>query len=180
MLALGCAAAACCAGARRALIPDEQPTLAHQSLLEPQRAQLARRTLRGARRHAVRRHGMRVILCGGASALERATGAAIERAPGAPLMQSDRPRHAAAAAGAARRAPARSLSPDSGPVHMATMVGTPVIGLVCGHQPRAQRPVSVAAVVRDAYARLRGASAASRARGAALDDEDRRCPASWT
>lgn len=85
--------------------------------------------------HAIRRHGMRVILAGGPSTVEKAMGEAIERA------MSD-------AAGIARQSLVNQIgkdtlpqllallarawvliSPDSGPAHMATMVGTPVIGL---------------------------------------------------
>ena len=40
------------------------------------------------------------------------------------------------------------LAPDSGPVHMATMVQTPVIGLYAATNPAAQRSVPVTTVVR--------------------------------
>jgi heptosyltransferase I len=79
-------------------------------------------------RHASETHGMQVILCGGPSEAERAMGAAIERAAGVPLVnQIGRDTLPQMLALLAR---ARVLlSPDSGPAHMATMVGTPVIGL---------------------------------------------------
>jgi len=79
-------------------------------------------------RHAYDVHGMRVILCGGPSDIERDMGAAIERAAHVPIVnQIGRDTLPQMLALLAR---ARVLlSPDSGPAHMATMVGTPVIGL---------------------------------------------------
>ena len=79
-------------------------------------------------RHAHAVHGMHVILCGGPSAAERAMGEAIDRAAGVPLVnQIGRDTLPQMLALLAR---ARVLlTPDSGPAHMATMVGTPVIGL---------------------------------------------------
>jgi heptosyltransferase I len=78
--------------------------------------------------HAVRRHGLRVLLCGSPNEYERAVGAAIERAVTVPvrnIVGSDTlPQLLALLARATVL-----LAPDSGPAHMATMVGTPVIGL---------------------------------------------------
>jgi heptosyltransferase I len=83
--------------------------------------------------HASRVHGMRVILVGGRSALEVHAGTAIEAA-GAPLVnqigKDTLPQLLALLA--------RStvlVSPDSGPVHMASMVGLPVIGLYAATNP---------------------------------------------
>jgi heptosyltransferase I len=111
-----------------ALIPDSRPTL----LVSPCSSHPARnwRSERYAAiiAHAVRAHDMRVMLCGGRSALERETGAAIEREAGVPLVnqigRDTLPQMLALLARASVL-----LSPDSGPAHMATMVGTPVIGL---------------------------------------------------
>jgi heptosyltransferase I len=78
--------------------------------------------------YAVQRHGMRVLLCGGRSRLERDMGAAIERQASVPLLnQIGRDTLPELLALLARASVL--LSPDSGPVHMATMVATPVIGL---------------------------------------------------
>jgi heptosyltransferase I len=69
-----------------------------------------------------------VLLCGAPNDYEREFGAAIARAAGVPvrnLIGTDTlPQLLALLA----RATAL-LTPDSGPAHMATMVGTPVIGL---------------------------------------------------
>ena len=88
--------------------------------------------------HAGRVHGMRVILVGGRSALEVRTGTAIEAA-GAPLVnqigKDTLPQLLALLA--------RStvlVSPDSGPVHMASMVGLPVIGLYAATNPARAGP----------------------------------------
>ncbi|HEY6451313.1 MAG TPA: glycosyltransferase family 9 protein [Steroidobacteraceae bacterium] len=110
------------------LIPDARPTL----IVSPCSAHPARNwrpeRYAAAIDHAVERHGMRVLLCGGPSALEREMGAAIERQVRVRLTnQIGRDTLPQLLALLAR---ARALlSPDSGPVHMATMVATPVIGL---------------------------------------------------
>lgn len=89
-------------------------------------------------RHAVERHGMRVIVTGGPSGLEREYGARI----------------ATAVQGCINLVGTTSLkqllalleratvlvSPDSGPVHMATAVGTPVIGLYATSNPQRTGP----------------------------------------
>jgi heptosyltransferase I len=111
-----------------ALVPDAQPTL----IISPCSAHPARnwRPERYAAiaEHAVQAHGMRVILCGGPSALERAMGASIERRIAVPIVNQiggdTLPQLLALLARASV-----VLCPDSGPAHMATMVGTPVIGL---------------------------------------------------
>ena len=78
--------------------------------------------------HAAQKHGMQVILCGGPSVAERNMGAAIERACQVPLINQigrDTLPQMLALLALARVL----VTPDSGPAHMATMVGTPVIGL---------------------------------------------------
>jgi heptosyltransferase I len=112
----------------QSLIPDAQSTL----IVSPCSSHAARnwRPERYAAviEHAVRRHGMRVLLCGGPSVLEREMGGAIERMVQVPLVnqigRDTLPQMLALLARATVL-----LSPDSGPVHMATMVQTPVIGL---------------------------------------------------
>lgn len=78
--------------------------------------------------HAVRRHGLGVVLCGAPSTAEREMAAAITRHAQAPLLdlvgQDTLPQLLALLERAAV-----VLTPDSGPAHMATMVATPVIGL---------------------------------------------------
>jgi heptosyltransferase I len=78
--------------------------------------------------YATRQHGLKVILCGSPSDYERGTARAIEAAAGLPVLnlvgQDTLPQLLALLARATVL-----LAPDSGPTHMATMVGTPVIGL---------------------------------------------------
>jgi heptosyltransferase I len=143
----------------RALIPDAQPTL----IISPcsshvQRNWRAERYAAVAE-HAVRRHGMRVILSGGPSALEEMTGAAIVQAARVPLVnQIGRDTLPELLALLARAAVL--LSPDSGPVHMATMVGTPVLGLYAATNPARSGPYLSQAWCVNAYA-----AAARRYRG---------------
>jgi heptosyltransferase I len=84
--------------------------------------------------HAVAVHGMQVMLCGAPSAVERQMGAAIlghARLPISNRIGEDTLPQLLALLSRATVL----LSPDSGPVHMATMVGTPVIGLYAATNP---------------------------------------------
>ena len=121
------------------LIPDARPTL----VISPCSSH-ARRNWHPARYaavadHAVRRHGMRVIVAGGPTEMERAAGAAIEREARVPLLnqvgRDTLPQMLALLARATVL-----LTPDSGPAHMATMVGTPVIGLYAATNPARSGP----------------------------------------
>lgn len=89
--------------------------------------------------HAARVHGMQVLLCGAPNDVEREMGAAIMRhASGMPrnrVGEDGLPQLLALLARATVL-----LSPDSGPVHMATTVGTPVIGLYAATNPARSGP----------------------------------------
>ncbi len=89
--------------------------------------------------HASRVHGMQVLLCGAPSSAEQEMGAAIMRCVGAPIAnrigEDTLPQLLALLARATVL-----VSPDSGPVHMATMVGTPVIGLYAATNPARTGP----------------------------------------
>jgi heptosyltransferase I len=89
--------------------------------------------------HAVQRHGMEVLLCGGRSPLEREYGEQIEqqmRQPCRNLIGRDTLLELLATL---QRATVL-VSPDSGPAHMATTVGTPVIGLYAPTNPERSGP----------------------------------------
>jgi heptosyltransferase I len=113
--------------------------------------------------HAARVHGMRVILCGGPGAQERRMADAIVAAAAQPLVdqvgKDTLPRLLALLA----RADVL-LAPDSGPVHMATAVGTPVIGLYAATNVARSGPYFSRASCVDRYAeaahRLLGAEPA--------------------
>jgi heptosyltransferase I len=78
--------------------------------------------------HASRVHGLQVVLCGGRTEHERATAVAILEQAAVPVTnlvgQTTLPQLIALL-----QRSCALLSPDSGPVHLATAVGTPVIGL---------------------------------------------------
>ncbi len=78
--------------------------------------------------YAVRRLGLRVLLCGGPSALEQHTGAEIERLMHEPCLNLVGTDTLIELYAKLARA-AALLTPDSGPAHMATAAGIPVVGL---------------------------------------------------
>jgi len=89
--------------------------------------------------HAIERHGMRVILAGGPAPIEREMADAIRRACRAPLLdQVGRDTLPQLLALLSRSS--ALLAPDSGPAHMATMVGLPVIGLYAATNPARSGP----------------------------------------
>jgi heptosyltransferase I len=121
------------------LIPDARPTL----VISPCSSH-ALRNWRPERYaaiadHAIARHGMQVLLCGGPSAIERTTGAAIEQAARGALVNLIGRDTLPQLLALLKRATAL-LTPDSGPAHMATMVGTPVIGLYAATNPARTGP----------------------------------------
>jgi len=89
--------------------------------------------------HAVQRHGMDVLLCGGRSPLELEYGAQIEQAMRQPCRNLIGRDTLLEFLATLQRATAL-VSPDSGPVHMATTVGTPVIGLYAPTNPERSGP----------------------------------------
>jgi len=114
--------------------------------------------------YAQERWGMRVILCGGASAEERALGDAIVRAAKRPLV--DRIGKDTLPELIALLARARALlCPDSGPAHLATAVGAPVIGLHA-----TSNPARSGAYFSRALAVNRFADAALKFRGKRVDE----------
>ena len=91
--------------------------------------------------HAATKLGWRVALCGGPSAYEREFGDAIvEKARNKPidLIGKDTLKQLLALL---RRA-SLVLAPDSGPMHMANAVGTPVLGLHAASNPQRSGPYS--------------------------------------
>jgi heptosyltransferase I len=89
--------------------------------------------------HAVREHGMRVILCGGPAAIEREMAAAIAKHSSVPLIDQVGKDTLPQLLALLSRATVL-LTPDSGPAHMATMVETPVIGLYAATNPQRSGP----------------------------------------
>ena len=124
-----------------AQLPGEQPTL----LLSPC-ASHALRNWRPERYaaladHAVAAHGFRVLLCGGRSEAERRMADAIlgrMRQPAQDLVGKDTLKQLLALLERATLV----VTPDSGPMHMANAVGTPVLGLHAASNPHRSGPYS--------------------------------------
>jgi heptosyltransferase I len=124
--------------ARRA-IPDGQPTLVISPCSSHALRNWSAEGYAEVADHAAARHGLRVLVCGGRSDLELQYGeriAALMRQPCENLVGKDTLVELLATL---RRATAL-VSPDSGPVHMATTVGTPVIGLYAATNPARSGP----------------------------------------
>jgi len=123
----------------QALIPDARPTL----VISPCSSHTVRNWLpdryAAIADYAARHHGMRVILCGGPTAIERDMGAAIEAAAETPLINQIGKDTLPQLLALLDRASV-VVAPDSGPVHMATMVRTPVVGLYAATNPARSGP----------------------------------------
>ncbi len=121
------------------LIPDRQPTLLISACSSHRARNWMPERYAAVADHAVRTHGMRVILCGGPNQFEREMAQAIAKAATVPLTdQVGRDTLPQLLALLARATVL--VSPDSGPVHMATMVDTPVIGLYAATNPERSGP----------------------------------------
>jgi heptosyltransferase I len=137
----------------QALIPDSRPTLVISPCSSHALRNWTAEAYAAVADHAFQKHAMRVILAGGPTALERETGAAIERLVDArttvinQVGKDTLPQLLALL----RRAKVL-LAPDSGPVHMATMMGTPVIGLYAATNPARSGPYLSRQWCVDAYA----------------------------
>ncbi len=121
------------------LIPDARPTLVISPCSSHPRRNWRPEAYAAVADHAVRRHGMRVILAGGPTSTERSVGAAIEESAHVPLVNQIGRDTLPQMLALLSRATAL-LAPDSGPAHMATMVGTPVIGLYATTNPERSGP----------------------------------------
>ena len=123
----------------RSLITDPRPTL----LISPCSSHALRNwSVQGYAAladHAASAHGMRVVLVGGRSSLEAQMGAAIAAAAHAAVVNQIGKDTLPQLLGLMSRSTVL-LSPDSGPAHMATMVGLPVIGLYAATNPQRAGP----------------------------------------
>lgn len=121
------------------LVPDASPTLVISPCSSHALRNWRPERYAAVADHAARRHGMRVILAGGPAPAERAMGTLIERAAHAPLINQIGRDTLPQMLALLSRATVL-VSPDSGPVHMATMVSTPVIGLYAATNPERSGP----------------------------------------
>jgi heptosyltransferase I len=121
------------------LVPDTRPTLVISACSShPLRNWLPERYAAVAD-YAVEKHGMRVILCGGPSDVERDMAAALVKHARAPHLNQVAKDTLPQVLALLSRASVL-LTPDSGPAHMATMVDTPVIGLYGATNPARSGP----------------------------------------
>jgi heptosyltransferase I len=123
----------------RQVIGDARPTL----LISPCSSHTARNwpaeRYAAVADHAVAVHRMRVVLVGGRSSTEARMGAAIAAAAQTPLVNQIGKDTLPQLLGLMSKSSAL-LSPDSGPAHMAGMVGLPVIGLYAATNPQRAGP----------------------------------------
>ncbi|MGA9423327.1 MAG: glycosyltransferase family 9 protein [Rhodanobacteraceae bacterium] len=101
--------------------------------------------------HAALAHGWRIVLCGGPSAFEREFGDAIlaqMKTRPLDLIGKDTLKQLLALLQRATLV----LAPDSGPMHMANTVGTPVLGLHAASNPARSGPYSERRWCVDRYA----------------------------
>jgi heptosyltransferase I len=112
--------------------------------------------------HAIQAHRLQVLLCGGPNSAEREMGAQIMRHARGPVRNRIGEDNLPQLLALLTRATVL-VSPDSGPVHMATAVGTPVIGLYAATNPARSGPYLSRNWTVDAYdqaaRRFRGRSA---------------------
>jgi heptosyltransferase I len=121
------------------LIPDAQPTLVISACSSHRARNWIARRYAAVADHAVRRHDMRVVLCGGPNQFERDMAQEIAKLAQVPVIdqvgRDTLPQMLALLARATVL-----VAPDSGPAHMATMVDTPVIGLYAATNPERSGP----------------------------------------
>jgi heptosyltransferase I len=135
------------------LIPDSRPTLVISACSSHRQRNWTAERYAAVADYACREHGMRIILAGGPTRLEIETGIAIESLVDAKTRVLNQvgkdtlPQLLALLSCATVL-----LAPDSGPVHMATMVGTPVIGLYAATNPARSGPYLSRQWCVDAYA----------------------------
>ncbi len=124
--------------ARRA-IPDGQPALVISPCSSHVLRNWSAEGYAAVADHAAAQHGLRVLVCGGRSELEVQYGeriAGLMRQPCVNLVGKDTLVEFLATLQRATLL----ISPDSGPAHMATTVGTPVIGLYAATNPARSGP----------------------------------------
>lgn len=121
------------------LVPDNRPTLVISPCSSHRLRNWNAAGYAAVADHATRAHGMRVILVGGRSAVERQMADAILMRVKTPVVDTVGQDTLPQLLALLERADVL-VSPDSGPAHMATAVGTPVIGLYAATNPARSGP----------------------------------------
>lgn len=132
------------------LLPGDQPTLA----ISPCASQDYRNwTVEGyaaVADYAAERYGMRILLTGGNRAIEQRYGDDIARRMHHPVIDAIGRSDLKQLLALLERGTVL-LAPDSGPAHLATAVGLPVIGLYACTNPERARPYNAAAWLANRY-----------------------------
>jgi heptosyltransferase I len=121
------------------LIPDARPTLVISPCSSHSLRNWRAERYAEVADYAANQHGMRVILCGGPTPLERQVGAEIEASMKTPAINQIGKDTLPQMLALLERATVL-VAPDSGPAHMATMVRTPVVGLYAATNPARSGP----------------------------------------
>jgi heptosyltransferase I len=121
------------------IIDDTRPTLIVSPCSSHERRNWRAEHYAAVIEHAVRTHGMRIVLCGGPSEMEQGYGRDIERLASVPLINQIGKDTLPELLALLEKADVL-LSPDAGPAHMANAVGTPVIGLYAATNPERSGP----------------------------------------
>jgi heptosyltransferase I len=123
----------------RGIITDERPTLAVSPCSSHTARNWAAERYAAVADYAANVHHMRVVLVGGRSAIETQMGLSIASAAREPVVNQIGKDTLPQLLGLLSQSTVL-LSPDSGPAHMATMVGLPVIGLYAATNPARAGP----------------------------------------
>jgi heptosyltransferase I len=123
----------------RGIITDERPTLVISPCSSHPARNWSAERYAAVADHAVNAHHMRVVLVGGRSSIEIKMGEAIAAAVRVAIINKIGKDTLPQLLGLLSQSTVL-LSPDSGPVHMATMVGLPVIGLYAATNPSRAGP----------------------------------------
>jgi len=123
----------------RLIIPDSTPTMLISPCSSHEARNWSARRYAAVADHAAAVHHMRVVLVGGRTTLESRMGEEICAAARCRLVNQIGKDTLPQLLGLMSRS-AVLLSPDSGPAHMATMVGLPVIGLYAATNPQRAGP----------------------------------------
>jgi heptosyltransferase I len=121
----------------RSIITDQRPTLLISPCSSHEARNWSAERYAAVASYAAATHQMRVVLVGGRSSIEAQMGEAI--ASRAPVVNQIGKDTLPQLLGLLSRSTVL-LSPDSGPAHMATMVGLPVIGLYAATNPARAGP----------------------------------------
>lgn len=121
------------------ILPGDQPTLIISPCSSQDHRNWTPEGYAAVADYAVEQHGMRILLTGGGRAVERRYGDEITRLTRHPVIDCIGRSDLKQLLALLQRGTVL-LAPDAGPAHLATAVGTPVIGLYACTNPARARP----------------------------------------